>query len=151
MRSYRGIHPGFVLARLLKKRNIRQRTFALSIDEHPQTINAIIKGKRALNPSLAIKIEKKLNIEEGELAVLQVYYEIEKNRKKNQLNKPNLSLLRPSLFWDTDFKNLDWERKYKAVINRVFERGNAEEKKEILRFYGREKINATITGEQSEV
>jgi plasmid maintenance system antidote protein VapI len=43
--KYKGIHPGAVLERELDKRNLAQRPFAQSLFEHPQTINAIIKGK----------------------------------------------------------------------------------------------------------
>jgi len=37
---------------------------------------------------------------------------------------PNLSLLRTILFWDTKIETIDWQKHKKAVINRVFERGN---------------------------
>ena len=42
--KYKGIHPGVVLDRELKKRAIKQRPFALSIGEHPQIFNAIINA-----------------------------------------------------------------------------------------------------------
>ena len=47
--KYKGIHPGIILDRELKKRSIKQRPFALSLDEHPQTFNAITKGKRGIS------------------------------------------------------------------------------------------------------
>jgi len=59
--KYKGIHPGIILERLLSQKGISQRLFALSICAYPQTINAIIKGKRKLNIALALKVEKKLN------------------------------------------------------------------------------------------
>lgn len=68
--KYKGIHPGIVLKRELDKRAIKQRPFALSLQEHPQTLNAIIKGKRTLNTALALKIEEKLDLQEGTLAIL---------------------------------------------------------------------------------
>ena len=55
--KYKGIHPGIILEPLLKKKGISQRPFALSIGEHPQTINAITKGRRKLYIALALKIE----------------------------------------------------------------------------------------------
>ena len=142
--KYKGIHPGIVLNRLLKKRDLKQRTLAMAIDEHPQTLNAITKAKRNLNTSLALKIEKELNLEEGALAVLQTYYEIRREKEKQKNEKPKLSLLRASLFWDTDIDKIDWDKHYKAVINRVFERGNETEKKEIKRFYGKQKVNDAL-------
>jgi hypothetical protein len=49
------------------------------------------------------------------------------------------------LFWDTDINNIDWQKQYKAVIRRVFERGNEKEKSEITRFYGLQKVNSAVS------
>ncbi|MGO3184379.1 MAG: helix-turn-helix transcriptional regulator [Aequorivita sp.] len=133
--KYKGIHPGIILERLLSQKGISQRPFALSIDEYPQTINAITKGKRRLNTALALKIEKELDLEEGSLALLQTYFDIKEEKSRIQQNTPNLNLLRKSLFWDTDISKIDWQEQSIAVIKRVFERGNAIEKEEIKRFY----------------
>jgi len=142
--KYKGIHPGIIFERLLNKKGISQRPFALSIDEYPQTINAISKGRRKLNTPLALKIEKKLNLEEGTLALLQTYFEIKEEKNKEEKNTPNLNLLRASLFWDTDISKIDWQNQSIAVIKRVFERGNDIEKKEIKRFYTNEKIKEAL-------
>lgn len=144
IKKYKGIHPGFILEREFRKRMIRQRPFALSINEHPQTLNAITKGKRNLNTAIALKIEHKLDMEEGTLALLQTYYEIDKEKKLQNLRTPNLSILRKSLFWDTDISKIDWDKQYKAVIKRIFERGNEEEKNEIRRFYGSKKVETVL-------
>lgn len=140
--KYKGIHPGIVVKRELKKRAIKQRPFAISIEEHPQTLNAITDGKRNLNTALALKIEDKLGLEEGTLAILQTYYDMDKAKEKLGSKTPDLSLLRKSLFWDTDITQIDWQNQSKAVIRRVLERGNETEKSEIRRFYGRQKVDA---------
>ena len=142
--KYKGIHPGLVLERELKKRLLRQRPFALSIGEHPQTLNAITRGKRNLNTSLALKIEAKLGLEEGVLAVLQTYYDIQREKQDHPARTPDLSVLRKALFWDTDIKGIDWEKQYKAVVRRVFELGNEAEKKEILHFYSPKKVEFAL-------
>ena len=142
--KYKGIHPGIVIKRELKKRSIKQRPFAISIKEHPQTLNAITNGKRNLNTALALKIEDKLGLEEGTLAILQTYFDIGKEKEKLESKTPNLSLLRKSLFWDTDINRIDWQNQSKSVIRRVFERGNETEKNEIRRFYGRKKVDAIL-------
>ena len=144
IKKYKGIHPGFILEREFKKRMIRQRPFAISINEHPQTLNAITKGKRSLNTAMALKIEHKLDMEEGTLALLQTYYDIDKEKKSQHLGTPNLSILRKSLFWDTEISKIDWNKQYKAVVKRVFERGNEEEKNEIRRFYGSKKVDNAL-------
>ncbi|MCM4161101.1 helix-turn-helix domain-containing protein [Antarcticibacterium flavum] len=142
--NYKGIHPGKVLKRELDKRSLKQRPFALSINEHPQTLNAITKGKRNLNTALALKIEEKLGLEEGAMAILQTYYDIQKEKEKQVQETPDLSKLRKALFWDTDFNKINWQEKSKAVISRVYERGNGIEKEEITRFYGKEKVDAAL-------
>lgn len=53
----KGIHPGFILERELKVRHLHKGPFAISLQEYPQTISAITKGKRKMNTSLALKIE----------------------------------------------------------------------------------------------
>lgn len=142
--KYKGIHPGKILERELKKRSIKQRPFALSLNEHPQTFNAITKGKRGISTLLALKIEKELKLEEGTFVLLQAYYDIKKIKEKENQITPNLKLLSKSLFWDTDIKSIDWQRQSNAVIQRVLERGNEDEKKEITRFYGNKKIKEAL-------
>lgn len=146
--TIKGIHPGFVLERELEKRQLRKGQFALSLGEFPQTLTAITKGKRKMNTSLALKIENLLGIEEGYFMVLQVYYDIELEKKKQNITQknisPNIELLRPILFWDTDMNKIDWQKQKRAIIKRIFERGNDIEKNEIKRFYGTETINSIL-------
>ena len=112
--KYKGIHPGAILERELKKRNLAQRPFALSLGIAPQSFNQIIKARRALPLSAALKIEKALSLEEGALALLQTYYDIKIEKSKNPLTpKPNLLRLRKNLFWDTDMDAIDWEKQSK--------------------------------------
>jgi plasmid maintenance system antidote protein VapI len=134
--KFKGIHPGIVLEREFKKRGISQRPFALSIGEHPQTLNTITKGKRNLNTALALKIEQQLDLEEGTLALLQTYFDIQEEKKKIKPNTPNLTLIRKSVFWDTDISQIDWDKQKNAVIRRIIERGNQLEIAEIKQFYG---------------
>jgi len=139
----KGIHPGFFLERELKKRHIAKGKFAISLDEFPQTLVAITKGKRRMNVNLALKIENALNLEEGYLMILQVFHDIKEDKKKSALH-PNLTKFRCALFWDTKIEMIDWNQQRKAVINRVFERGNDIEKKEILNFYGEKIIDEVL-------
>jgi addiction module HigA family antidote len=140
----KGIHPGLVIERELKKRKLRKNSFALKLQEYPQTLTAITKGRRGITTSLALKIEKELGFDEGFLMMLQVYFDIEVEKKKQIQNTPNLKLIRPVLFWDTKFENIDWIKQKKVVIKRVFERGNEVEKKEIKRYYGEATVNIIL-------
>lgn len=136
----KGIHPGKMVERELKKRNINKRQFALSIDEYPQTLGAIIKGSRRMNIELSLKIEEKLEFDEGFLMTLQVFYDI-KEAKKDSSYKPDLSKLRKVTFWDTTFDRIDWKQNKIAVVKRVFSRGTEIEQEEIIRFYGKEVVD----------
>lgn len=141
---FNGIHPGIVMSRLLEKAGISQRPFAVSIGEHPQTINAISKGRRRMNTSLALKIENKLGINEGDMVLLQAHFDIQTEKNKLQQLTPNLEIIREIVFWDTDFSKINWIRQYKSVIKRIFERGNEIEKNEIVRFYGKVKVDSVL-------
>ncbi len=139
----KGIHPGSILERELKKRSLAKGRFALSIGEFPQTLGAIINGKRRMNPALSLKIEEALNIEEGYFMVLQAYYDI-KQEKLKRAATPDISKFRPALFWDTDIKTIHWQEYKESIIRRVFERGNDNEKAEIKRFYSEDVVNSIL-------
>ena len=140
----RGLHPGFYVERKIKEKQLKKGQLALSINEYPQTLTSITKGKRGMNTALALKLEKALGLEEGMLMILQVYHEIEKLKKKIVTDTPNLKKIRAVVFWDTDMQQIDWNRQYQAVIRRVYERGNSIEKKEITRYYGKDKVEAAL-------
>lgn len=136
IQQIKGIHPGLYLERELKKRGIAKGPFALSIGEYPQTLSAITHGKRGMNPSLAIRIEEALGMEEGTLMVLQALHDVKLEKAKMYSKQtPDLSKIRPALFWDTDITKIDWIKNQRFVIERIEERGNEIEKKEINRFY----------------
>jgi addiction module HigA family antidote len=134
----KGVHPGAVLSRELKKRGWESKQFALSLGEYPQTINAIGKGRRGINPALSIKLGNTLGTDADYFMLLQTYYEMAEAKKellKNQ-PRPDLSKIRKVIFWDTDIDQIDWAKQKQAVIVRIFERGNDSEIKEIISFYG---------------
>jgi plasmid maintenance system antidote protein VapI len=143
----KGVPPGAVLSRELKKRGLKSKQFALSLGEYPQTINAISKGRRRINPALSIKLGERLGVDAEYFMLLQAYYEVEKKKLENVLKnqaKPNMKILNKVLFWDTDIDKIDWQRYKRAVICRVFERGTESEIKEIIAFYGEELVKEIV-------
>lgn len=144
LKILKGIHPGLVLERELEKRHLRKGAFALSLQEYPQTLTAITKGKRGMNTALALKIEEALGLKEGYLMVLQVYYDIEEEKRKIKVSNATLPKLRRALFWDTKIEKIDWEKQKRAIIKRVFERGNDTEKNEIIRYYGKKTVDSIL-------
>ena len=141
----KGVHPGKFLQREFGIRKIKSGQFAESIGEYPQTLSAIIRGRRAMNTPLSLRIERALGLEEGLLMTLQVYYDIaEEKRKVAKMDSPDLSKFRPALFWDTKIETINFLEHRRFVINRVFERGNEDEVCEIIRFYGQDVIISNL-------
>jgi plasmid maintenance system antidote protein VapI len=135
--QYKGIHPGLILEHELKKRGIVKRQFAHSVNEHPQTFQAITKGQRKLPLELSFRIDDALNLEQGTMLFMQTFYEIAEHNKRHELFKPILlNRLRQGLFWDTDINQIDWNKQSNAIIRRVYERGNEEEQQAIREYYG---------------
>lgn len=53
------------------------------------------------------------------------------------IDKPNI---RKHLLWDYSIDTMDYDKHAVVVIERVIERGNLSDWKEIVRYYGQEKI-----------
>ena len=58
----RATHPGSILKRELQARNIKQKDFAKTIGMPAPNLSEIIKGKRSITDSIAIKLEEALGI-----------------------------------------------------------------------------------------
>jgi len=61
--------------------------------------------------------------------------------KKFMPSKPNIP---ENFLWEYDLETFNYDKSYKIVIERVLERGNLLEWREILNYYGEEKILNTI-------
>lgn len=132
----KGIHPGKIIGRDLRRLGISQRSFAAAIGEHSQTLNAVISGRRNLTTEMAVKIEEYMGYEEGFLLILQAFHSIAVYRDRlASLSVSSHPDVRRSLFWDTDFDKIDWGKYKTSVIQRIIEKGNESEQAEIARFY----------------
>ena len=118
----KGIHPGLYLDWKIREKGLKKGKLALLANEYPQTMTAITKGKRDMNTAFALKMESILGLEEGSLMILQVFHDIRKEKKKLEKDKPDLTKFRSVLFWDTDMHKIEWNRQFRSVIRRVFER-----------------------------
>lgn len=146
----KGIHPGAILKREIKKRGLKNKELASLVSEHAQTIGAILNEKRSINPNLSIKLGLKLGVESDYFMILQASYDVKKAESETlKQETPNLKIIRKVLFWDTDFDKIDWNNNKKALIKRIFERGNDKEIGEIIRFYGIETIKTELKDEDS--
>lgn len=141
----KGVHPGAILKREIKKRGITNKDLALLVNEYAQTISAITKEKRSINPKLSIKLGASLNVESDYFMLLQASYDVKKVQSESTTyTHTNTPTIRKILFWDTDINKIDWIKNKKAVIKRIFERGNELEIKEIINFYGLDTVKKEL-------
>ena len=132
----KGIHPGAILKRELKKRGIKSIDLAKDIDEHPQTINAITKERRGINAKLSFKLGDYFNISNEYFMMLQAAHEVEVYRKsQTESTNPLLGKFRKSIFWDTKIELIDYNKNRRSVIQRILERGNKKEIKSLIKIY----------------
>jgi len=139
----KGIHPGAILKRELKRRSLKAIVLANSIDEYPQTINAITKEKRGVNPKLSIKLGNYFNVDQEYFMLLQASFEVQKAVRKSSLN-PLIGKIRKSIFWDTSFDKIDLIKHKRSIIQRILERGNKNEINELIKFYGNSSIKVEL-------
>ncbi|HEC42914.1 MAG TPA: plasmid maintenance system antidote protein [Bacteroides sp.] len=143
----KGVPPGAVLKWALKKKGIGPSVFAMEIGVFPGIISDVTKLRRGITPKLSIKLGEGLGVEDDYFMLLQANYKVG-TEKKDQILKsqktPDLSILRRQIFWDIDFDKIDFIRFKSYVIQRIFERGNESEIKEIIRFYGEEECKMVI-------
>lgn len=145
LNKVRGIHPSYILSKELKSRGIKSSELASTIDEHKQTISAILNKRRKITPSLSIKLSKQFDVAQDYFMLLQASYDVNTLAAESSTKyKPNLDKFRRALFWDTDIHQIDWEKQGRAIIKRVLERGNSQEIIELIEFYGKQKIAAEI-------
>lgn len=142
----KGIHPSIILDRELKNRNLSIDHLATLVAERVETIGDVICNQATMTQELSHKIELALELEKGLFATLQVYYnEREAQRSSTSILKPDISIIRKGIFWDTDFQEINWIESKSSIIKRVFERGNEQEIIEIIRFYGKADIEHALS------
>lgn len=134
IKAYQGIAPGSIISHEIRKRGLSQRALASEIQEHYQTLNAIIKGKRQIPTGIAFKLDKALGYEPGSFLVLQAYHIAAIYREPSLKAIPKV---RKVVFWDIDMASLDWDKHKDFIIARVNSRGNKTEKEQVAAYYGK--------------
>lgn len=77
-------HPGVVIRDELLARKITQKRFAEMIGMQPTMLNEIIKGKRPITASIAILLEKALDVPAEFWIRFQYQYELDIVRQKER-------------------------------------------------------------------
>ncbi|MCC8038030.1 MAG: HigA family addiction module antidote protein [Bacteroidales bacterium] len=71
---WKATHPGEILLPELEERGLSQRALARMIGMNPSQLNELIKGKRPMTESVAIKLEQALGIDASVWMNLQLMY-----------------------------------------------------------------------------
>jgi hypothetical protein len=66
------------------------------------------------------------------------------NLKKKNMQKEKPHIINSALLWEYDLDTFNYLKSYKIVIERVLERGNLEEWREMVSLYSKEQILDTI-------
>jgi hypothetical protein len=60
------------------------------------------------------------------------------------MNNKRPHIINQALLWEYDLETFNYKKSYKIVIERVLERGNLEEWREMVKLYSKEQILETI-------
>lgn len=60
------------------------------------------------------------------------------------MQKKNPNIINPALLWEYDLDTFNYEKSYKIVIERVIERGNLDEWREMVTLYSKQQILESI-------
>ena len=85
-------------------------------------------------------------LQTGFFYLLQSNHDIYLAKRAEMDNRrtPNLQVLTKTTFWDVDVSKIDWIRAQQWALRRVLEYGNAEEIRELDRFYGHEALMSVL-------
>lgn len=144
LNKIKGVHPGAILRRELKIQGLKSSELAISINEHKQTISAILNKRRDINPKLSIKLSKRFSVDADYFMTLQASYDVKITLESEIRHTPNINNIRKVIFWDTDINKINWDKNSNSVIKRILERGNQKEINEIISFYGRKAISIEV-------
>jgi hypothetical protein len=51
------------------------------------------------------------------------------------------------LFWEYDYDRIDWQKESVGIIERVIERGTRKDWENLIAFYGKDRVVASLIGE----
>ena len=60
------------------------------------------------------------------------------------MNKNKPLIINTALLWEYDLDTFNYDKSYKIVIERVLERGNLDDWKEMMKYYPKSKVLETI-------
>lgn len=145
--SHNNLPAGAVLGHILKQQDMTQRQLSAATGILPQRINDYISGKRRISAEASLLLEQALSIKtKGFFYIIQANHDIHDAITLHSEDAiPDLTRIKKSIFWDTDISRLNWNSNRKSIIRRVFEYGDEQAIKEIIRFYGKNEVTDILT------
>ena len=121
-------------------RGIKNNELADLINEHKQTISAIINERRSINPGISIKLAQYFGVSEDYFMHLQASFDVKLALEKLHVKEiyPSESKRRKSNFNDSDLDKYDWNKNKSAIIKLILEGANENEIDEIKTLFGRQ-------------
>lgn len=144
--QYQSLDAGSVLKYFLDKENITGKQLAQKSGLPPQRISDFVNNRRRISAEISLKLESALGVgHKGYFYLIQTNHDIYLATRDKLKSTPGLSHIRKEIFWDSDISLIDWHANSKHVIQRIFEYGDEAAIKEIIRFYGIDKVKSTLT------
>ena len=87
MTDIAAIHPGEHLAEILDELGISQHRLAKAIDVSPQSINEIVRCRRAVTADMALRIGRALGMTADSWLALQRLYDLDGGRARVDISR----------------------------------------------------------------
>lgn len=136
------VPAGVILDRIFMQQKKQKCQVAKEVGILPQRINDLIHGTRRFTTNISMSLEHALGIDiPGFFYLIQANHDVylAVQEATNAL-KPDLTILTKTTFWDVDLEKIDWTKCKPWALRRVLEYGNAEEIRELDRFYGHDAL-----------
>jgi addiction module HigA family antidote len=133
----KGIHPGVILKDELKIRGLKNNEFAELINEHKQTISAIINERRGVNPGISIKLSRHFGVTPDYFMQLQACYDVRRElEKQNSKKSSSISDINQHGFIEnSDSNKLDLENLKSVIMHQISEKDNETALDEIITYF----------------
>lgn len=145
--QYPSLDTGSVIKYFLNKSGITGKQLAERSGLTPQRVSDFANNHRRITAEVSFKLENAFGIDhKGYFYLIQTNHDIylaSHNDMKRET--PRLSEIKKQIFWDSDMAKIDWNANRKHIIQRVFEYGDENAIKEIIRFYGASEVKSTLS------
>lgn len=141
---YRAVHPGEIIADDMKELNITQAELSRKTGIPKSVLNDVIKGRRDINPEMAILIADVIGYTPQMLLAMQSNYDLDRARISERV----LRQQKANSTWDVlkDFVSIDFFKRAKVLKGNV-----VDDVKIIMGIFGADSIDKIISLNADEI